>query len=408
MTNRIVKIKDICHVIKGKTGITKAIHGEYPMVTLAEKRKTHNEYQFDCKAVILPLVSSTGHGHASIKRIHFQEGKFALGSILCALVPKQANEYVPEYLYHTLDIDKERIFVPLMKGMANVSLPMNRIEDVEISLPPYDQQLILAKIYQEVSKNVDLLKVESDKQKVYVQQLRQSILQLAVQGKLTAQWRNQNPDIEPASVLLEKIKTEKEQLIKEGKIKREKPLPKISEDEKPFELPDGWVFVRLGEIIKISSGDGLTSSQMDINGNIAVYGGNGINGYHSKSNVEKIAIVIGRVGAYCGSIHLTTKEAWITDNAFITTHSSLLLQDWLYNELIGLNLRNYARESAQPVISGERVYPIILGLPSYKEQQAIVSTVEKLLSLCDALEAKIAKRDGYREKIMQVVVRQGL
>ena len=73
MANRIVKIKDICHVIKGETGITKAIPGDYPMVTLAEERKTHNEFQFDCKAVIIPLVSSTGHGHASMKRIHFHE-----------------------------------------------------------------------------------------------------------------------------------------------------------------------------------------------------------------------------------------------------------------------------------------------------------------------------------------------
>jgi len=160
MANRIVKIEDICHVVKGETGIMKAIPGEFPMVVLSEERKTHNEYQFDCKAVIIPLVSSTGHGHASMKRIHYQEGKFALGSILCALIPKNESEYDPEYLYHILDMGKERIFVPLMKGMANVSLPMNRIKSVEINLPPYDEQVRLSKIYSEVTTNLDLLKTK--------------------------------------------------------------------------------------------------------------------------------------------------------------------------------------------------------------------------------------------------------
>jgi len=254
MANRIVKIEDICHVVKGETGIMKAIPGEFPMVVLSEERKTHNEYQFDCKAVIIPLVSSTGHGHASMKRIHYQEGKFALGSILCALIPKNESEYDPEYLYHILDMGKERIFVPLMKGMANVSLPMNRIKSVEINLPPYDEQVRLSKIYSEVTTNLDLLKNQTDKQHKYLNQLRQSILQLAVQGKLTAKWRVVNSNIEPANVLVEQIKVEKEKLTREGKIKREKPLPKISENEKSFELPKDWVWIRLGAITVIKGG----------------------------------------------------------------------------------------------------------------------------------------------------------
>lgn len=406
MANRIVKIEDICHVVKGETGIMKAIPGEYPMVVLSEERKTHNEYQFDCKAVIIPLVSSTGHGHASMKRIHYQEGKFALGSILCALVPKKEGEYAPEYLYHILDMGKERIFVPLMKGMANVSLPMNRIKSVEINLPPYDEQVRLSKVYSEVTINLDSLRNQTDTQHKYIKQLRQSILQLAVQGKLTANWREKNPNIEPASVLFEKIKSEKEQLIKEGKIRREKLLTEVKENEKLFELPSNWKWLRVGDILKISSGDGLTSNQMDDSGNIPVYGGNGINGYHTEFNVQKVTIVIGRVGAYCGSIHLTDEKAWVTDNAFITYYSSLINQDWLFYLLMGLNLRNYARESSQPVISGERVYPVVFGLPPHEEQKQIVFLVKSLLSLCDELEKKIEKRNSYQERIMQAVVKQ--
>ncbi|WP_174266684.1 restriction endonuclease subunit S domain-containing protein [Methanoplanus limicola] len=84
-----------------------------------------------------------------------------------------------------------------------------------------------------------------------IKKLRELILQLAVQGKLVPQ----NPGDEPASVLLEKIKDEKQNLIKTGQIKKQKPLPPIDEDEVPYDLPEGWIWTRLGHIIqKIQSG----------------------------------------------------------------------------------------------------------------------------------------------------------
>ena len=97
-----VKLGEVCNIEKGSTGILKAIPVEFPLVVTGEERKSHNEFQFDCDAVIVPLVSGTGHGHASIKRIHFQKGKFALGSILCAIIPKDKNQLSAEYLYRFL------------------------------------------------------------------------------------------------------------------------------------------------------------------------------------------------------------------------------------------------------------------------------------------------------------------
>ena len=88
--------------------------------------------------------------------------------------------------------------------------------------------------------------------------LKKAILQYAMQGKLV----EQDPNDEPAVLLLERIKAEKEQLIKDGKIKKEKPLPPITEDEITYELPHGWEWVRLGTIISISSGKFLPSSEM--------------------------------------------------------------------------------------------------------------------------------------------------
>ena len=92
------KLGEICSINKGSTGIKKAKKGKYPLVVTAEERESHNEYQFDAEAVCIPLVSSTGHGHASLKRIHYQEGKFALGTILAAVIPKDKEQISAKYL----------------------------------------------------------------------------------------------------------------------------------------------------------------------------------------------------------------------------------------------------------------------------------------------------------------------
>lgn len=223
-----------------------------------------------------------------------------------------------------------------------------------------------------------------------IQKLKQGILQLAVRGGLAPQ----DPNDEPAYELIKKIKAEKDKLSKERKIKQEKPGPPIDEDEILYKLPYGWEWLRLGDIIKISSGDNLTSSQMAKIGNIPVYGGNGITGYHNQFNVKERTIVIGRVGYYCGSIHLTEDKAWITDNAFITKYSKQNIdRDFLAILLKGTNLKENENATAQPVISGRKIYPIVIGLPPLNEQMRIVEKVDELFSRADEIEPKLKQAD---------------
>ncbi len=210
--------------------------------------------------------------------------------------------------------------------------------------------------------------------------LKKSILQYAMQGKLVAQ----DPNDEPASELLKRIKTEKEQLIKDGKIKKEKPLPKITKDEIPYDLPQGWEWVRLGNIIKISSGNFLPAEKMNQNGKIPVYGGNGINGYHDEYLIDKPTLIIGRVGFYCGCVHLSKGKAWVTDNAFITQFSKnnidIKFLQWL---LIFSDLGKNDNATAQPVVSGKKIYPLVVPLPPLAEQKRIVEKLEEILPLVD-------------------------
>lgn len=234
-----------------------------------------------------------------------------------------------------------------------------------------------------------------------IKKLRELILELAVRGKLVPQ----DPNDEPASELLKRIAAEKAELVKQGKIKKQKPLPEISEDEKPFELPEGWEWTRLGDIVKVSSGDGLTSSQMEVSGDIPVYGGNGINGYHDSFNVSKRTLVIGRVGFYCGSIHVTPSRAWVTDNAFKTEFSGEnLYLDFLRVLLTITNLKENESATAQPVISGKKIYPIVVAIPPYQEQRSIVKKVEELMFLCEQLEQQSLTRLDVHQQLVETLL----
>ena len=255
--------------------------------------------------------------------------------------------------------------------------------------------------WERIAENFDILFTTENS----VEELKQAILQLAVMGKLVPQ----DPSDEPASLLLEKIAAEKELLIKDKKIKKQKTLPEVSNEEFPCQLPCGWEFIRLNDIIQISSGKGLTSSQMVKDGNIPVYGGNGVTGYHDSYNVKKETLVIGRVGFYCGSIHLTPNYAWVTDNAFITTFSENNMdQKFLFWLLKGTNLKENENATAQPVISGKKIYPIVVGLPPKKEQARIVSMLEAAYSLCESLKEKLNLAHNIHINVTDSIYQQSL
>lgn len=208
------------------------------------------------------------------------------------------------------------------------------------------------------------------------QQLKNAILQEAIQGRLVPQ----DPNDEPASVLLERIRTEKERLIQEGKIKRSKKSASDDEIEAPFEIPESWEWCKLGNIMKLKSGECIRIRSLSDDSKYPVYGGNGINGSYNDYNVEAETLIIGRVGFYCGSIHKTNSKAWITDNALIVTYNkSLFYVDYLKYALKYLNLSSTSNSTAQPVVSGKGIYPLLIPIPPLVEQQRIVAKIEELL-----------------------------
>ena len=270
-------------------------------------------------------------------------------------------------------------------------------------LPPIQEQLRIVQKYTELQPLIAAYSNAYDKAQIlstaFPEALKKSILQEAVQGKLVPQ----DPSDEPAEALLKRIRAEKQRLIKEGKIKKDKHesvifrrdnshyekldgVERCIDDELPFEIPESWAWVRLGTILSVSSGDSLTGAQMNSAGSIPVYGGNGIAGTHDKWNVCHRTLVIGRVGYYCGATHITESFAWVTDNAFITHFNEELLQmKWLKFLIDYLEPRKRASSTAQPVISGKLLYPMLVPLPPLAEQHRIVQRIEELLPLVKEL-----------------------
>ena len=96
------KLSDCCTLEKGNTPIQKAVPGQYPLVVTTEERKTSNSYQFEKPTVCVPLISSRGHGVASLNSLFYQEGKFALGNILCGVTPINSDELSAKFLFYYL------------------------------------------------------------------------------------------------------------------------------------------------------------------------------------------------------------------------------------------------------------------------------------------------------------------
>ncbi|CAN5283202.1 hypothetical protein BH10PLA2_BH10PLA2_05960 [soil metagenome] len=150
---RVVRLKEVCSLTKGTHSSTKTEPGPYPLIVTAEEWLTSADYQIDGEAVCVPLISSTGHGRASLKRIHLASGKFALANLLAALQPKDTADVLStKFLYLVLDLQKNEM-AALMKGAANVSMKVEDLAEFQIPLPPLEvQQEIVAEIegYQKV------------------------------------------------------------------------------------------------------------------------------------------------------------------------------------------------------------------------------------------------------------------
>ena len=227
------------------------------------------------------------------------------------------------------------------------------------------------------------------------QELKNSILQLAIQGKLV----EQRPEEGTAEELFAQIQAEKRRLVKEGKIKKEKPLPEITEEEKPFEIPESWMWERIGEIFGLQAGKNITSANIYEEKSeqhpYQCFGGNGIRGFVATYNREGHFALIGRQGALCGNINLASGKFYATEHAVVVDHYSMTDVLWSAWFLKALNLNQYATATAQPGLAVANIVKVLIPLPPLAEQKRIVAKIEELLPLVDRYEQAWSKMEQF-------------
>ena len=321
-----------------------------------------------------------------------------------AIFRSNVNNWVKIYLASPL-------FKKTLESVNTITInqiTQSNLKNAIIPLPPLaEQQRIVEKLEQilplieEYGKNEEKL---SELNKILPDKIKQSILQHAVQGKLVPQ----NPTYEPASELLKRIKAEKEQLIKDGKIKKEKPMPEIIQDEIPFEIPNSWEWVKLGELG--ISNIGLTYSPTDIttsaNGIPVLRSSNIQNNKIDLNDLVRVTTEIKNSNLYVetgdilicarnGSKHLVGKSAIIkaldepmTFGAFMAIFRSKV-NSWI-KVYLDSPLFKKTLESVNTVtinqITQSNLKNAIIPLPPLAEQQRIVTKVEELLSIVDRLK----------------------
>ncbi|MFJ6411342.1 restriction endonuclease subunit S [Terribacillus saccharophilus] len=257
-------------------------------------------------------------------------------------------------------------------GSTVKGIQVQKLNKYLFPLPPFKEQKRIADKVESLLNRVDEAKQLIDEVRESLDSLRGAVINQALSSEITFELSNKNTDLD----------------MKYGD-----------------SLPPKWKVKKFGEIIKVKSGNALTKKNMNIQGQIPVYGGNGISGAHDKWNVENETLVIGRVGYYCGSVHLTPKRAWVTDNAFIVAYDDALLdKEYLYWQLKLLNLNQYSNASAQPVISGRSLKSVVVLIPPIDEQRKVSTmikdTVKKINNKVEIVESLLKNIDVIKQSIL--------
>ena len=309
------------------------------------------------------------------------------------------NPIIPEFSKLYIYFFKSQLFI--QEGMKKFTgsagqqrVPRKYVENFVMPLPPLEEQKrIVAKI-EKLMPLVDeyaesynrLQKIDNE----FEDKLKQSVLQYAMEGKLV----KQNPSDEPASELIKKIENEKAELVKEGKIKKSKKLPAITDDEKPFDIPNSWEWVRLESISILKNGKTPKKQDISFKGkypyfkvrdmnNNRIYMKN-VKNYvgdkYKKQLMPKDTIIFPKNG---GAV-LTAKKRILVENSLVDLNTSGIIPlsptyyKYIFYLFSSLDIRNYVKGTALPTIDSKKLKATPVPLPPLKEQKRIVAKIQKL------------------------------
>ncbi len=367
-----------------------------------------------------------------------------------------ATENMPMFDIIDIDVDYLQLLIksPFFRktlskiqttGSAQKSIHERVILEIEIFYPSLKEQKVIVDNFQCNNVNISQISTQLTHQLTLVKQLRQSFLREAMQGKLidNGQWSMVNGQClmvndelttkkETGAELLARIKAEKEQLIKEKKIKKQKPLPPITDEEIPFDIPENWVWCRLGETGNLLRGKSKHRPRNDIRlfnkgnypfiqtGDVArsktnSYVINTINGYYNDFGLAQSTML--NKGTLCITIAANIAEvgflgfdACAPDSVVYFKSLSQYLNKYVFYFILDAQeeIEKYAPATSQKNINLGILNNLLIPLPPLSEQKAIVKKLDKLMAYCDSLEESIKNSQVQNEMLLGQVLREAL
>jgi len=358
----------------------------------------------------------------------------------------------------------QKFVIDKSSGSATPIINKGKWEMIPFPLPPLEEQKAIVEVVETLFKEVEQLEQLTDERiklkekfvisalnqlttnntkkewaflqehfpvffdkKNNIKKLRETVLQLAVQGKLTTDWRANNPNIEDATVLLKRIQKEKAQLIKDKKIKREKALPPIIKDEIPYVLPKGWVWCQLQDL-EYLLGDGIHGTpEYTQNGDYHFINGNNLTDgaieiksstktvskdefLKHKRNLNDRTILVSINGTIGNTAFYNNEKVMLGKSACYFNLFTSVDKYYIRQLLKSKYFLDYAFESATGTtiknVSLFTMRSFIIPLPPFEEQKAIVEKVNALMGLCDVLEKEVKQSQEQSEKLMQSALRE--
>ncbi|MEK6896176.1 MAG: restriction endonuclease subunit S [Nanoarchaeota archaeon] len=311
-----------------------------------------------------------------------------------------------------------------IKGGIKTELKPNKFLPLEIKLPDLEMQVKIRNKINSISEKVTKLDEIDNLNESYISKLRQRILQDAVQGKLV----QQDPQDEPASELLKKIKTEKDRLIKDGKIRNDKPLAPISDEEKPYGLPKGWEWTKLGEVCQrihygytasaVHNTKGIrllriTDIQNDKVNWLEVPSCQIDNSESEKYLLNENDILIARTGGTIGKSYMVKNvnvkavfASYLIRAIPNKTINPAYVKLFLGSSLYWQQLFEESMGTGQPNVNGVALSNLKVPLPPLAEQKRIVEKVDTLMALCDELEKQVKENQENSERLVESVLQE--
>ncbi len=358
-------------------------------------------FKTDFKIAYKDAILMCIEGGSAGRKIAILDRDVCFGNKLCMF---KAQTVLNTFLFYYLQsMEFKKAFMDNMTGIIG-GVSIKKLKDILLPIPPLmEQKRIVARI-EELLPLIDRYeqawtKLE-DFNKRFPGDMQKSILQMAIQGKLVPQDASEGTGKE----LYHQIQAEKQELIKAGKIKKEKPLPEIAEDEIPYEIPDSWKWCRLSSLGNTQTGNTPSKAHPeyfgnhipfigpgDIQNNTIRYDNQGLSecGMEYGRIVEAGTILQVCIGGSIGKCAIAKNT--VAFNQQINTITPIMVSsEYLFYLLSSGYFTSYMKEhaggTATPIINRGAWDAIIVPLPPLAEQKRIVAKLEELLPLCERLK----------------------